>query len=142
MTIDAESGQLLPGLIATGGPVISMAITPDGEKLFLAMGTSGLKRLSTGSGKLAVVSDRVCPENLEMDQQGKRLYVAYQCTGPKAQDGHDSVEILDAESEVSLGIVTGPPMVSGLPFASPDGKLVLLDGLDACSAPQYDHAGC
>ena len=142
MVLDIDSGRLLPGTIPTGGRVVGMAITPDGEKLFLAMSMSGLKRLSTGSGNLAVVSDRTCPEHLEMDRQGKRLYVAYQCSGPTGQQGHDSVEIFDVENEVSLGIISGPPMVGGEPYVSPDGKLVLLDGLDACSAPQYHYQGC
>ena len=142
MVLDIDSGQLLPGIIPTGGHVAGMAITPDGDKLFLAMSMSGLKRLSTGSENLAVVSDRTCPEYLEMDRHGKRLYVSYQCSGPTGQEGHDSVEIFDVEKEVSLGIISGPPMVGGEPYASPDGKLVLLDGLDACSAPRYRYQGC
>jgi DNA-binding beta-propeller fold protein YncE len=142
MTVDMETGQLRPGLIATGGPIRGMAMTPDGGKLFLALSGNGLKRLSTGSGKLVVVSDRICPERLEMDRQGERLYVAYQCSGPTGWPGHDSVEIFDVEREVSLGFVNGLPMVGGQPFVSPDGKLALLDGSDACSAPQYDHKGC
>jgi DNA-binding beta-propeller fold protein YncE len=142
MVVDVETGQLRPGLIATGGPVLNMAITPDDSKLFLAMSMNGLKRLSIESGQVTQISDRICPERLEMDRQGKRLYVAYQCSGPKGWRGHDSVEIFDVEKETSIGIVAGLPMVGGQPFASPDGKLVLLDGTDACSAPQYAHQGC
>jgi hypothetical protein len=33
-------------------------------------------------------------------------------------------------------------MVGGKPTASFDGKLVILDGQDACIDPGYDHAGC
>jgi DNA-binding winged helix-turn-helix (wHTH) protein/DNA-binding beta-propeller fold protein YncE len=142
MVVDVEPGRLRPGLIATGGSVLGMAITPEGDKLYLAMSNQGLKRLSIGSGELTQVSDRICPEYLEMDRQGKRLYVAYQCSGPTGWPGHDSVGIFDVEREISLGFVSGPPMVGGQPSVSPDGKLVLLDGWDACSAPQYDHQGC
>jgi DNA-binding beta-propeller fold protein YncE len=141
MVVDVKTGQLRRELIKTGGPVHGMAITPDSSQLFLAMDMHGLKRLS-GSGKLTQVSDRICPEFLAMDRQGKRLYVAYQCSGPTGSPGHDSVEIRDVESEVSLGFVSGPPMGGGPPSVSPCGKLVLLDGWDACSAPQYDHQGC
>jgi DNA-binding winged helix-turn-helix (wHTH) protein/DNA-binding beta-propeller fold protein YncE len=141
MVLDIDSGRLLP-TIPAGGPVRGMAITPDGSQLFLAMSTNGLKRLSTGPGKLTPVSDRICPERLEMDRQGKNLYVAYQCSGPTGRPGHDSVGIFDVESGASLGFVTGPPMVGGPPSVSPDGKLVLLDGADACWSPQYDHQGC
>jgi DNA-binding beta-propeller fold protein YncE len=142
MVVDIATGHLRPGFIATGGPVRGMAITPDGGELFLAMSMKGLKRLSIGSEKLTQVSDRVCPQYLAMDRQGKRLYVAYQCSGPTGRPGHDSVEIFDVEKAVSLGFVSGPPMVGGQPHVSPDGKLVLLDGSDACSSLQYDHQGC
>jgi DNA-binding beta-propeller fold protein YncE len=142
MVLDVNSWQPRPRIIPTGGRVLGMAITPDGDQLYLAMSMKGLKRLSTRPENLAVVSDRICPEHLELDRQGKRLYVAYQCSGPIGQPGHDSVEIFDLEKEISLGIVTGPPMVGGQPYVSPDGKLVLLDGLDACSAPRFHYDGC
>ena len=141
MIVSIDSGQLL-ATIPTGGPVIGMAMTPDGGQLFLAMSMNGLKRLSIGSGKLTQISDRICPEYLEIDRQGKRLYVAYQCSGPTGRPGHDSIEIFDLGSEISLGFFSGPPMVGGQPSVSPDGKAVLLDGWDACSATQYDHLGC
>ncbi len=141
MVLKIDSAQLLPS-IPTGGPVMGMAITPDGSQLFLAMSMKGLKRLSTRSAKLTQISDRICPEYLAIDGQGKRLYIAYQCSGPTGWPGHDSVGIFDVEKETSLGFVSGPPMVGGQPSVSPDGKLVLLDGLDACWSPQYDHRGC
>lgn len=140
--LDIAREQLLPGAISTGGPVWDLAVTPDGEKLFLAMGAAGLKRLSTRTGKIDQVSDRVCPEHLAVDRAGKRLYVSYQCGGPTGRRGHDSMEIFDVDKEANLGIVTGPPMVGGPISVSPDGKLVVVDGLDACWTPDYDHQGC
>jgi hypothetical protein len=121
---------------------MGMAITADGGKVFLAMSMGGLKQLSTGTGKLVQVSDRICPERLATDLLGERLYVAYQCGGPTGWRGHDSVEIFDVDKGISLGFVSGPPMVGGQPSVSPDGRLVLLDGWDACWGPQYDHQGC
>jgi DNA-binding winged helix-turn-helix (wHTH) protein len=137
-----RSGMVVRKVIPTGGPVWDLAITPDGEKLFLAMSSHGVKRLSISSGKLGPVTDRTCPESLEMDRQGKRLYVAYQCSGPEGRPGHDSVEVFDVRTESSLGIIFGLPMVGGKPAVSPDGKLLMLDGQDACTDPAYDHEGC
>ncbi len=140
--VDIDTERILPERISTDGPVFGMALTPDGKKLFLAMGKSGVKRLSIRSGTFAQVSDRICPEALTMDSQGKRLYVAYQCSGPSGQSGHDAVEIFDVEKEVSLAILNDLPMVGALPSVSPDGTKVLLDSSDACSNPKYDHLGC
>jgi DNA-binding beta-propeller fold protein YncE len=142
MVLDIASEQLLPHIMPTGGPVWDIAATPDGSKLFLAMGTAGLKRLTIGTSGLVQVSDRVSPQHLAMDPQGKRLYVSYQAGGPGGRPGHDAVEIFDPEKDVSLGIVSGPPMVGGPLSVAPNGGLVLLDGLDACGTPEYDHSGC
>ena len=54
-------------VIPTGGPVWGMAITPDGKKVFLAMSNAGVRRISTGSGHLTPLTDRVCPEHLALD---------------------------------------------------------------------------
>jgi DNA-binding beta-propeller fold protein YncE len=140
--LDIANEELLPGGISTGGPVWDIAATPDGGKLFLAMSNAGLKSLSTQSRRLRTVSDRICPEHLAMDSAGKRLYVSYQCSGPMGRRGHDSMEVFDVEKEVSLGIVTGPPMVGGAISTSPDGRLVVIDGRDACRSSDYDHEGC
>jgi len=142
MVVDVARERVLPRALQTGGRVWDMALTPDGKRLFLAMGQSGLKRLSVGSGEVVQISDRVCPQYVELDPQGSRLYVAYQCSGPMGRPGHDSVEIFDARRETSLGIVSGPPIVGGKPSSSPDGKFVMLDGEDACFSPHYDHTGC
>jgi hypothetical protein len=39
-------------------------------------------------------------------------------------------------------VIRDLPIVGGRPSVSPDGKLVLVDGNDACTNPAYDHAGC
>ena len=95
-----------------------------------------LKHLSTGPGTLAQISDRICPERLEMDRQGKRLYVPYQCSGPMVSPGYDSAGIFDAEKERSRGFVSGPPMAGGPAIGFSRRKLVLLRGLDACWNPE------
>ncbi len=142
MTLDTRRDRLMPYIVPTGGAVFDMALTPDGKKLYLAMSYRGVKRFSPETGALAQLTDRVCPEYLEMDRQGKNLYVSYQCGGPGGRRGHDSMEVFDVEKEVSTGIFDGPPLVGCEPSVSPDGRLIMLWGGDACEAAEYDHAGC
>jgi DNA-binding beta-propeller fold protein YncE len=142
VSTDRQAGATLREVVATGGPVRSLALSPDGEKLFLAMSSAGVKVLSIRSKKLSQLTDRVCPENLVMDEEGKRLYVAYQCYGPTGRPGHDSVEVFDVGTGASLGVIQGPPVVGSGPAISPDSRLLIIDGGDACTNPQYDHEGC
>jgi hypothetical protein len=139
MVLDTAKDQLLPGTIPTGGPVSDMAMSPDGEKLFLAMDKAGLKRLSIKGSKLSELSNRICPLFLKVDPQGRHLYVTYQCT---SKAGHNPLEIFDVASEELLATVSGPPMVGGDLAVSPDGRLVLIDGWNACEINEYDHVGC
>ena len=142
MVLDIRTEQLLPIVIPTGAGVLDIAVTPDGKKIFLALGMAGVMRVTAGSWKTSRITDRVCPQYLEIDSQGKNLYVSYQCGGPTGRAGHDAVEAYDVAREARIWTVSGPPMVGGHPLASPDGNLLLLDGLDACDNPAYDHVGC
>ncbi|HLK66779.1 MAG TPA: LamG-like jellyroll fold domain-containing protein [Bryobacteraceae bacterium] len=140
--IDTRTDKIVTHAIHTPGRVHELALTPDGKKLFMSMYHLGVWRAFTSNGEMNQVTDEVCPVHLELDPQGERLYVPYQCGGPTGRRGHDAVEVFDVTSEESLGIVSGPPLVGGHASASPDGRTVLLDGLDACEIPEYDHAGC
>ena len=142
MVINVAHDPYLESMVPSGGPVWDLALTPDGDKLFLAMGYAGLKRWRTKRGTVERVSDRACPEHLALDRQGANLYVSYQCGGPSGRPGHDSAEVFDVNTEKSMGVFSGPPMVGGIPSISSDGKLVLLDGGSACWDSQYDEEGC
>ena len=139
--IDVLSEKIL-GTIYTGGPVRDIAVTSDGAKVFVAAEHAGLRRFYAESDVIEQISDRICPEHLAMDQQQERLYVSYQCGGPGGRAGHDIVEVFDVNAESSLGTLTGLPMVGSVLVTSPNGKLLLVDGRDACSNPAYDHEGC
>ncbi len=140
--VDTATDQVLPGLIETVGQVFDLAITPDGKKLYMALGAHGVKGLQTNTKQISKVTDRICPENIALDPPGTILYVSYQCGGPGGREGHDSLEAFSTNNDKSLGFVTGYPMVGGDPLVSPDGRLLLLDGRDACMTPHYDHQGC
>jgi len=141
LVLDITKEKLLPGRIATGGAVFDMAFTADGKKLFLAQGKNGMKRYSIDSAQLALVTERRCLENLEIDNDKARLYVAFQCSTPA---GHDVVEVYDTTSETRLATIGGPDvsMVGGKPALSPDENVVMLDAWDVCSNSIYDHASC
>lgn len=141
MVVDISRGSVERS-IPTGRPVFDLTVTPDEKKIFLAMASGGLKRILTASGETATLSEFACPLYVGMDGEGKRLIVSYECGGPGGRAGHDAVEIYDTSSERSVGVIRDLPMVGGRPSVSPDGKLLLLDGDDACINETYDHAGC
>jgi hypothetical protein len=141
MVMDTSLGSV-ERLIPTGCPVFDLTVTPDEKKLFLAMASGGLRRITTASGEAATLSEFACPMYVAMDGEGKRLFVSYECGGPGGRAGHDVVEIYDTASERTVGVIRDLPMVGGRPQVSPDGKLLLLDGNDACINETYDRAGC
>jgi len=141
MVVDTSLGTVERS-IPTGRPVFDLTVTPDEKKIFLALSTGGLRRIMTASGETAALSEFACPLYVAMDGEGKRLFVSYQCGGPGGRAGHDAFEIYDTDSERTVGVLRDLPMVGGRPSVSPDGKLLLLDGNDACANPAYDHAGC
>jgi len=141
MVVDTSRGSV-ERLIPTGRPVFDLAVTPDEKKIFLAMASGGLRRILTASGEAATLSEFACPMYVAMDGEGKRLFVSYECGGPGGRAGHDALEIYDTATERTVGVIRDLPMVGGRPSVSPDGKILLLDGNDACTNPAYDHAGC
>jgi hypothetical protein len=126
-------------VISTPGPVFSLSFTPDGTKLFLAMSKMGVWRMLAATRELRQITSQQCPEHLQVGGPESRLYVTFQC-GNVA--GHDPLEVFDSRTERSVGQLQGPPMVGGYPDVSPDGKWLLLDGLDACMETYPHSQGC
>lgn len=144
MEVNTGADGGVPRVIPTDGPTFEVAVTPDEKKLFLAMGYAGLKRISLQTSESRVLSPLACPVSLNINPSGKRLYVSYQCGGPSAaRPGHDVVDIYDVDSEQSVEVINSLTMVGGhTSFAPQKEDLVLIDGLNACSSPGYDHVGC
>lgn len=141
MVVDPTRG--VEKVIPTSKPVFDVAVSPDEKKLFLAMGYGGLHRVNLQTGETRVLSPLACPVRLNINPSGRHLYVSYQCGGPGGRGGHDAVDIYDIESEQSIEVINGLAMVGGLPSFAPQSEdLVLLNGMDACSSPDYDHVGC
>ena len=142
MVVDTEHDRVLDRVLPTGGPVYSVAVTPDEKKVFVAMVAAGLKRISTRTGESRLLSGIACPISVGIDPDGRELYVSYQCGGPGGRSGHDAVEIYDVNSEKTIATVNGPPMVGGAVAFAPNAPYVLLAGTDACLVASYDHIGC
>jgi Concanavalin A-like lectin/glucanases superfamily len=128
--------------IPIGGAVHGLRLSPDGRTLWVALAQGGLKTIDTGSGRVSAWPTVGCPVSLDMDASGRLLFVGYQCGGPGGRSGHDAIEILDPVTAKSLATVSGPPLVTSHLTLSPDGRFLWAEAKDACSAPQYDRAGC
>jgi hypothetical protein len=143
MVADSPQADLrTPKLVTTAGPVWDLALTPDGSKLFVAMGHQGVWRFLTRDWTARELTNQGCPIYLKIGPDGRTLVVTYQCGGPAGRSGHDSVEFFDTQTEEPLGTLTGMPFVGGAVSFSPDGKSVVLNGLDACSDNHYDNQYC
>ena len=141
MIVDSKRG-IVERSIPTVNPVFELTVTPDEEKLFLAMGDKGLDRILIASGEETVLSEFACPLFVDLDKSGRRLFVTYQCGGPSGSDGHDVVEVYDSATEERIGLIRDLPMVGRRPAVSPRGDFILLDASDACITARYDHIGC
>ena len=142
MVVDTEHDRVLDRVLPTGGPVYGLAVTPDESKLFLAMVSAGLRRISIRTGESKLLSEIPCPVSVGIEPERGELYVSYQCGGPGGRSGHDAIEIYDVNSETVLATVAGPPMVGGILSFDRYAPYVLLPGKDACLSPSYDHVGC
>ena len=141
MVVDPQSRKV-KDVISTDGPVSDLVVAPEKGKLFVAMMGGGVRRydLRTKASKQITTVGR--PHYLDLDSTSGNLLVSYQHGGPSGRLGHDAIELFDVETERSLQVFSGPPLVGGQHRFSPDGNLVWLDGWDACHNAKYDQQGC
>ncbi|MBS1825741.1 MAG: LamG domain-containing protein [Acidobacteria bacterium] len=138
--VDLSSGA--SRLIRTDGAVSSILLSPNEDRLFLAMAYKGLKVLDLANEQLRTLPGVVCPMSLAADPKNNLLWVSCRCGGPGGRLGHDNIDVLDFATERSVRTVGGPPLVGGHIAVSSDGALVAIDGSDACISPRYDRIGC
>jgi YVTN family beta-propeller protein len=123
--------------------VRDLALSGDGKTLYVAAEYSGLVAVTVATGEARVLSALPCPMHLAMSPERRRMFVNYQCRGPSGRGGgHDTIDVIDTETESSVGIITGLANVGGNLAVTPDGSQVWVDGSNACTAPEYDHVGC
>lgn len=123
-------------------PPSGMVFSADGEDLYVAALFSGLKRIHIPSRQLLPFSAMPgrCPVALAFSPDGRRLYANYQCGSPKG--GHNEIDVLDAHTGESLGLITGIANVGNPMAVSPNGSEIWANAGDACINPHYDHVGC
>lgn len=141
IVFNAASGRL-ERTIPTGGPVPSLAVSPDNRKLFVAMGIHGVKRIDLRTGDVRVLSSVAYPEAVSLDRTGRNVYVSYQHGGPGGSPGHDVIEVYSVAAENVSYVIKDLPMVGAKALFAPSDEVVLLDMRDACLSSYYDHVGC
>jgi len=123
-------------------PVSDLALTSDGARLYVTAIYNGLHLIDTHTRETRAIPTVRCPMNVAIVPGKDLAYVSYQCGGPGGRSGHDAVDVRVASSGAARATITGPPQVGGEIHASPDGGQIWIDGNDACTSPDYDHAGC
>jgi hypothetical protein len=125
------------------GFVRSLVVSPDGSRVWVALGRDGLSVLDTRTLTLTAVATTGCPMYLAAAPRAGRLFVSYQCGGPAGRAGHDAIEVRDLRTGDAIIARAGPPMVGGRLAVSPDEQVLWADGLDACDTrTAYDRQGC
>jgi hypothetical protein len=128
--------------VATHARVRDLALTRDGRTLYLAGEFAGLLAMDAETDVVRTVSRIPCPESVAAAPGASLLFVGYECGGPGGRSGHDTIEVLDAETGSPARLISGLASVTGRMAVSPDGSQLWVDGRNACIAPEYDHAGC
>jgi concanavalin A-like lectin/glucanase superfamily protein len=128
--------------IRVGSVTEDLALSADGERLWVALGRGGLRILDTRTRQLETYPSVGCPLQLAMGRRSARVFVAYQCGGPGGREGHDALEVIDERTRQSLLARSGPPLVGSHLALSPDEQVLWADAHDACIVASYDHVGC
>ena len=128
--------------VLTGSPVSDVVFAARRNTYYVAMMHQGVHRYRSSDRSLKRLTREGCPYFIDIDSHERFLLVSYQCGGPTGRDGHDAIELIDLESEKSVVVASGPPLVGGPHRFSPDSTLAWLNGWDACRTAGYDHVGC
>jgi hypothetical protein len=127
------------------GQVRDVAVTPDGKRVFLALERAGLREFDVAARRVRAIPNVVCPESLAIDREGRYLFASAQCGETRGIPGRESVEIIDLATNTTVNSLHGPPLIAGNLTLFPNSGRLWVNGLDACSNPQYnryDLTGC
>lgn len=148
ITTADESIRFLP---LAGERWDELAITRDDRELYLTNTVEKIHRFNGAVWVLHLADERMepviqddsgCPTGIALSTDERRIFVSYQCFGPGGYVAHDAVGVYELPSYRQIAAITGLANVGGEIVASPDGTQVWVQGIDACSRPDYPHEGC
>lgn len=137
---DRETGRSRSVHTGMTGPLHDIAMTPDGEWLYISLARRGLRKFRVSTGEVIPVPSVTCPKFLNVDPTGRFLAVSTQCGDPATgRPGRDSVEVFDRATELRLMRFQGPPLLGGPVTWIPNSDRIYVDGWDACrTTPAYE----
>jgi DNA-binding beta-propeller fold protein YncE len=132
--------------LSVGPAPRSLAITPDQKKLFVSNeqpvpnGSIGVFDISSDNPqefhRTSTITQVNCPEGLSISPDGRRLYVATQCSG-----GEDPVLVLDTATNKALYAIRKLAVGTSV-TVSRDGRQIFVGrGNFPCARPNADEAG-
>jgi YVTN family beta-propeller protein len=128
-----------------------LAITRDDQILYLTNTVEKIHRFNGAVWALhlpnaqfapVIQDDSGCPTGIALSKDEQRIFVSYQCFGPGGYVAHDAIGVYELPSYRRIAAIAGLANVGGQIAASPDGRFVWVQGIDACSRPDYPHEGC
>lgn len=135
------------------GRTDALALTPDDKRLYIARVCHEVDYLDLPSEELHASLETKknsggLPVGLLISPDGSRMFVNYQGGGPYYQglDGYTNAHDALVEYDMTTGDIVrlekSLPNVGDQIVLSPDGTQLWSNGADACSRPDYPHAGC
>jgi len=136
------------------GRTDALALTPDDKQLYMARVCNEIDTLDLSALESQPQPSLVARKNpggypvgILISPDGRDLFVNYQGGGPNSDSidytiAHDALVEYDLSSGNIVRLQHSLPNVGDQIVLSPNGEQVWSNGVDACSRPDYDHAGC
>jgi YVTN family beta-propeller protein len=138
--VDVEENAELRHVLPVSLTPRSMAITPDGRKLFVSAeqpAPTGSVQVFDTSGNdptrfhfVAKIGGVGCPEGLALSPRGDRLYVASQCGG-----NHDAVFVIDTATNTKIATIPDLAVGTAVALNRDGSRLYVSRGNFPCMRP-------
>ena len=153
--VSIDTAQLtIVRTIRFAGRTDAMALTPDDKSLYVARVCREVDSIDLSSQNPQPLPSRESinnpgglPVGILISPDGRRMFVNYQGRGPRQDSvsytlAHDALVEYDLQTAEIVKLQNSLPNVGDQIALSPDGLQLWSNGVDACSRPDYPHAGC